>query len=115
MTSILEVNFRLGVNMINRHFVLLNKEDNVFVCCKQLLSGESTNLEEVDVAMDVDITVGHKIARKVIHKGEKIIKYGVSIGSAIKEIAFGEHVHMHNIKSDYIASHTRQSKVKAEQ
>jgi len=97
--------------MINRHFVLLNKTDNIFVCCKQLLAGESTNLEDVDVAMIVDITVGHKIARKAILKGEKIIKYGVSIGSAIKDIDFGEHVHMHNIKSDYIASHTRQSRV----
>ena len=96
--------------MIDNRFVLLNKDDNVFVCCKQLLAGESTNLEEVSVAMNVDITVGHKIARKVILKGEKIIKYGVSIGSAIKDISFGEHVHMHNIKSDYIASHTRQSR-----
>ena len=101
--------------MINRHFVLLNKEDNVFVCCKQLLAGESTTIEEINVAMDVDITVGHKIARKMINKDEKIIKYGVSIGSAIKDIAFGEHVHMHNIKSDYIASHTRQSKAEEEQ
>ncbi len=96
--------------MINRHFVLLNKTDNIFVCCKQLLAGESTSLEDVHVAMAVDITVGHKVARKAIFKGEKIIKYGVSIGSAIKDISFGEHVHMHNIKSDYIASHTRQSR-----
>lgn len=96
--------------MINRHFVLLNEADNVFVCCKQLLADESTNLEEVDIAMTVDITVGHKIARKAILKGEEIIKYGVPIGSAIKDISFGEHVHMHNIKSDYIASHTRQSR-----
>jgi hypothetical protein len=96
--------------MINRHFVLLNEADNIFVCCRQLLTEESTCIEDVDVAMTVDITVGHKIARKAIFKGEKIIKYGVSIGSAIKDISFGEHVHMHNIKSDYIASHTRQSR-----
>lgn len=98
--------------MINRHFVLLNKADNIFVCCKQLLANESIAIEEVDVVMTADITVGHKIARKEISKGDKIIKYGVSIGSAIKDIAFGEHVHMHNIKSDYIASHTRQSRAR---
>ncbi len=96
--------------MIDRRFVLLNKVDNVFVCCKQLLEGGSTTLEEVEVTMTADITVGHKIARQAIAADEKIIKYGVSIGSAIKDIAFGEHVHMHNIKSDYIASHTRQSR-----
>jgi len=98
------------MEMINKHFVLLNKADNVFVCCKQLLSGCSTTLESVDISMTTDITVGHKIARNPIVKGDKIIKYGVSIGSAIADIALGEHIHMHNMKSDYIASHTRQSK-----
>jgi|TARA_R110001632_G_scaffold1882_3_gene8341 hypothetical protein len=97
--------------MMKRNFVLLNEADNVFVCCKQLLVGEIASVEGTDVAMSVDITVGHKIARKEILKGEKIIKYGVSIGSAVKDITFGEHVHMHNMKSDYISSHTRQSKV----
>lgn len=96
--------------MINRHFVLLNNADNVFVCCKQLLIGGSTTLEDVEVTMSADISVGHKIARKAITEGDKIIKYGVSIGSAITDIAFGEHIHMHNMKSDYIASHTRQKR-----
>ncbi|MFQ3266872.1 MAG: (2R)-sulfolactate sulfo-lyase subunit alpha [Colwellia sp.] len=96
--------------MINRHFVLLNTADNVFVCCKQLLTGSETTLEEVDVTMVSDITVGHKVARQAIAEGEKIIKYGVSIGSAVENIAFGDHIHMHNMKSDYIASHTRQSR-----
>lgn len=70
-------------------------------------------LEGVEVSMTTDITVGHKISRQAIVNGDKIIKYGVPIGSAIDDIALGEHVHMHNVKSDYIASHTRQSKVGA--
>jgi hypothetical protein len=97
--------------MMKRNFVLLNEKDNVFVCCKQLLVGEVAAVEGRNIAMSGDITVGHKIARKEILKGEKIIKYGVSIGSATKDITFGEHVHMHNMKSDYISSHTRQSRV----
>jgi hypothetical protein len=97
--------------MLNKNFVLLNQADNVLVCCKELLIGSSTTIEGVDIYMTTDITVGHKIARKNILKGDKIFKYGVPIGSAVQDIAFGEHVHMHNIKSDYIASHTRQSRV----
>ncbi|MFY8328336.1 UxaA family hydrolase [Pseudoalteromonas sp. ZZD1] len=97
--------------MINKHFVLLNKEDNVFVCCRELLAGNSITLEGVTVTMTADITVGHKLSRTQIAKGDKILKYGVAIGSATQDIAFGEHVHLHNMKSDYIASHTRQSKV----
>jgi hypothetical protein len=97
--------------MINKHFVLLNNADNVFVCCKQIAADSLITLEGVDVSMTANITVGHKIARKAVMKGEKIIKYGVSIGSAIRDIGLGEHIHMHNMKSDYIASHTRQSKM----
>ncbi|WOH38118.1 UxaA family hydrolase [Thalassotalea fonticola] len=97
--------------MIDKRFVLLSKEDNVFVCAGQVLADESICLEGTTVTLNVDINVGHKIARKAIAKGEKIIKYGASIGSAKQAIAFGEHVHLHNMKSDYIASHTRASKV----
>ncbi len=41
-----------------------------------------------------------------IAPGEKIIKYGVPIGSAVLRISVGEHVHTHNIKSDYLPTYT---------
>jgi altronate dehydratase small subunit len=46
-----------------------------------------------------DIPYGHKIALKVIHKGEQIIKYGEEIGIATREIQKGEYVHVHNLDS----------------
>ncbi len=42
---------------------------------------------------------GHKYARKDIKSGEKVIKYGFPIGVATKDIAEGEHVHSHNLKT----------------
>ncbi len=90
-------------------FVLLNSTDNVLVSCQTTKIGELVMIDEKYCEMMTLINVGHKIARKPIIKGEKIIKYGVSIGSAIANIAIGEHVHLHNMKSDYISSHTRQS------
>ena len=36
------------------------------------------------------------------------MKYGVSIGSALQGIHPGEHVHLHNMKSDYLPPHTRE-------
>ncbi len=53
------------------------------------------------------IPLGHKIAARDIAAGEKIIKYGAPIGSAIRDIASGEHVHTHNLKSDYIPTFKR--------
>jgi hypothetical protein len=58
-----------------------------------------------------DINVGHKIAKTPLIKDSKVIRYGVPIGSTIADVAIGEHVHIHNMKSDYISSHTRQSLV----
>lgn len=96
--------------MIDKRFVLLNSEDNVFVCCEKVYSGTNICLEDKTICLLTDINVGHKIARKNISLEQAIIKYGAPIGSAIQAINFGDHVHMHNMKSDYIPSHTRQKK-----
>ncbi|WP_262249212.1 UxaA family hydrolase [Parapedobacter soli] len=49
---------------------------------------------------------GHKIAIRPIAKGEQIIKFGVPIGSATADIRVGEHVHLHNIESNYLVTYT---------
>ena len=48
----------------------------------------------------VNIENGHKYALCDIKKGENIIKYGQSIGHATCDIAEGEHVHTHNLKTN---------------
>lgn len=48
-----------------------------------------------------DIPIGHKIALTDIAEGEDIIKYGVVIGCATKDIPKGSWVHLHNICSKY--------------
>jgi hypothetical protein len=45
--------------------------------------------------------MGHKLAAKAMGPEDKVIKYGAPIGSATQPIAIGEHVHLHNLKSDY--------------
>ncbi len=96
--------------MGDKRFILLHEDDNVFVCCQRMARADIISIEGQNIYLKSDINVGHKLARKNIAKGEKVIKYGVSIGSATTEIFTGEHVHIDNIKSDYIASHTRHSK-----
>jgi hypothetical protein len=48
------------------------------------------------------------VAARDIAAGEKIIKYGVPIGSATRDIGAGEHVHTHNVQSDYIPTYLRE-------
>lgn len=43
---------------------------------------------------------GHKYALRDIAEGENIIKYGMPIGHATRAIAKGEHVHVHNVKTN---------------
>jgi len=50
--------------------------------------------------------LGHKIAVRRIEKSEKIIKFGAPIGSATETIDPGAHVHLHNMKSDYLRAFT---------
>ena len=46
-----------------------------------------------------DIPAGHKIALRPIAAGEAVIKYGDPIGTATRDIAPGEHVHSHNLRT----------------
>lgn len=97
--------------MTTTKFVLLNKADNVFICCQALNAGEIICIDKQNINIINQIDVGHKIAKEDIKQGQKIVRYGVPIGSATADIKIGEHIHLHNMKSDYIPSHTRQSVV----
>ena len=52
------------------------------------------------------IAVGHKVALRDIAAGEKVLKFGCPIGSATRPILAGQHVHVHNLKSDYLPTFT---------
>lgn len=84
--------------------LLLAPEDNVLVLREDIAAGEPVLVDGVTVAAGIGAR-GHKLARRPIEPGAKIIKYGVPIGSATAPIARGEHVHVHNIRSDYTATH----------
>lgn len=85
--------------------LLLNDDDNVFVALSSIEIGPALASGNTLVDVRSAVTLGHKIARVSIQAGEKIIKYGVSIGSATQDITVGEHVHTRNVKSDYTATH----------
>lgn len=52
-----------------------------------------------NIASKMDVPIGHKIALTDIKKGDTVIKYGQDIGKAVADIAKGEHVHVHNLKT----------------
>ena len=89
--------------------ILLAEEDNVLVCRFPVRAGQTLVIDGAAVPAGADIDTGHKLARRDLMVGEIVYKYGAPIGSMISDVAAGGHVHLHNMKSDYIASHTRQT------
>jgi hypothetical protein len=89
--------------------ILLHPDDNVLVCTAAIKAAEPFAIDRTELRAAEDMGVGHKLARRAIAPGEKILKYGAPIGSATRAIAPGEWVHMHNMKSDYIPTHNRQT------
>ena len=83
--------------------ISLHPNDNVAVALCDLKAGQVVTLSDGRaLTLLEDIDFGHKVAVQAIDKGEKVLKYGLPIGSATRDIEAGEHVHVQNMKSDYI-------------
>lgn len=90
--------------------ILLHEDDNVLVCRTSIARGASLTIDGNKLSAATAIPVGHKVARRNLPTGARIFKYGAPIGSMKSAVTIGGHVHLHNMQSDYIASHTREGK-----
>ena len=84
----------------------LDPADNIAVATADLAMGAVLAVGGTEIRLERDVPTGHKVAIRKIAAGEKIIKYRVPIGSATAAIEPGQYVHVHNLKSDYIATYT---------
>ncbi|WP_078553447.1 UxaA family hydrolase [Bacillus alkalicellulosilyticus] len=85
-----------------RKTVMMKPKDKVAVALDELDKGNEILVEcqgnTFKVNLKDSISFGHKFAVVSIAKGEDIVKYGEVIGVAVKDIAVGEHVHIHNLE-----------------
>jgi hypothetical protein len=81
--------------------LVLSAEDSVGVVLKAAAPGDKLALDSGELICLDPIPPGHKVALKQIPQGAKVLKFGVPIGSATAEIRPGEHVHTHNLASEY--------------
>jgi len=98
----------MSTSEIDPRLVYLSPKDNICVVAQRLAAGERVRLAGEDVAIADTLPIGHKIAVRAIAAGETVLKYGAPIGSATAAIAVGEHVHVHNLQSDYIHTYDRE-------
>jgi hypothetical protein len=81
--------------------------DNVVVLVGPVAAGAPVALPGAVVPAPADLGMGHKLACAPVAAGERVVKYGAPIGRATRDIAAGEHVHLHNLASEYTATHGR--------
>ncbi|KIO75797.1 hypothetical protein TH53_18610 [Pedobacter lusitanus] len=86
--------------------IQLHPDDNVQIVVEQIEPGDLFVVNNRLISATQSVPVGHKIAIQLIGTGQKIIKYGVAIGSATTKINAGTPIHLHNMKSDYIPTYT---------
>lgn len=92
--------------MTDRRLLLLDPADNVLVARAPLPAGETVLVEGDRMLLPAAIPLGHKAARRLIREGDPIVKYGAPIGIATRDIAAGEHVHTHNVRSAYTPTYS---------
>ncbi|MBN2476264.1 MAG: UxaA family hydrolase [Pirellulales bacterium] len=92
---------------IDSRLLQLSPVDNVGVATTTLEAGETVMIHGRSVVLADRIPTGQKVAMAAIAAGEKVIKYGLPIGTATAEIHPGRYIHTHNLKSDYLPTYTR--------
>ena len=87
--------------------LLLHPDDNILVARRDIAAGERVELDGESFLIPAAVELGHKLARRALTADTRVLKYGAPIGSMKTAAARGEHVHLHNLRSDYIESTTR--------
>ena len=75
--------------------IRLHPNDDVVIARGQLVGG--TKLMDEEITVGGLVPPGHKVATRAIAIGQPVKRYNQIIGFAKRDIAPGEHVHLHNL------------------
>src|ERR1700680_1316031 len=89
-----------------RKLLRIHRDDNVLIVVVPGKPGDRDIVDGREIVFAQNVAIGHKVAARDIKAGEKVYKCGVPIGSAKEMIPAGPHMHLHTLKSDYIATYT---------
>jgi altronate hydrolase len=83
---------------LSDYAVHLRPQDNIAVARRPIPAAKELRIDGTTVKLPAAIKMGHKFAVRPVREGDAISKYGQVIGFAGRDIAPGEHVHVHNVK-----------------
>ena len=89
-----------------KHGILMHEpDDDVGVAVMDLKKGATVGALTLEgkpagrVKLLDRVPLGHKVAMRALAVDQRVNKYGRPIGKAVKPIARGAHVHVHNVKT----------------
>ena len=88
---------------MTRNAVKLSPKDNVASALVALTKGQTAVIQYhsdpvEQVTLIEDVPFGFKLAVRDIKEGEDILKYGMAMGVATRDIKAGEMVHVQNVQ-----------------
>lgn len=83
--------------------VSLHAQDNVCVAVRDLEAGTEVAACGDRVRLTGPVRAGHKIAVRPIPLGERVLKYGQTIGLATRAVQAGDWIHTHNVRLSDLA------------
>lgn len=86
--------------------ILQSPQDNCLIAGARLEAGDVVEIEGEPVTLMKTIDLGHKVARIALRPDEKVLRYGAIIGHVTVSVQPGEHLHTHNLESDYLPTYT---------
>lgn len=86
--------------------VKLSPKDNVAVALGEMERGAVGDISGDKILIATNLSMGQKVACQDIERGAQVLKYGFPIGFAKVDIVKGDHVHVHNLESNYTKTHS---------
>ena len=85
--------------------ILLDENDTVITLLAPATAGEKFAITDAagrscgEIIVTENVPFAHKVAIKVMRRGDKVIKLNTTIGLASNDIPAGSYAHVHNIVS----------------
>jgi altronate dehydratase small subunit len=83
--------------------IRIHPDDNVATALAPIARGKRVSVQDGNRTLNLvvrdEILAGHKFSLASIRRGDRIVKYGETMGKASAAIAPGRHVHVHNVQS----------------
>lgn len=82
--------------------LLLHPSDNIVIAAANIAAGTVVDVDGKTLTVTHNVLLGHKLARVALAAGDQVLRYGAPIGTMRSAALPGDHVHSHNLDSDYL-------------